>query len=60
MLINLENIFHKLIFSKSSEKYFKKLKRKDRKEVENLIKITKEILTNPYDSKILQGKNLMV
>lgn len=56
MLINLKNTFYKLIFSKNSEKYLKKLKKKNKDEFDDLLKIIPLIINNPYDSKLLQGK----
>ena len=56
MLINLRNTSYKLSFSNSSEKYLKKLRKRNKEDFDNLLNSIKSILNDPYDSKLLHGK----
>ena len=56
MLINLKNTSHKLIFSNRSEKYLKKLKKRNKDDFDILLNIIGLIVNNLYESKLLHGK----
>jgi len=56
MLINLKNTSYRLIFSNSSERYLKKLRKRNKDDFDSLIKNIQLIINNPYDSKLLHGK----
>jgi len=55
-LINLKNTSYKLILSNNSEKYLKKLKKRNIDDFHNLLKNISLTVFNPYNSKVLHGK----
>lgn len=56
MLIILKNTSYKLIFSNSSDKYLKKLKKRNKDDFDSILKNIILIVANPYNSKLLHGK----
>ena len=55
-MINLKNTSYKLILSNNSEKYLKKLKKRNIDDFHNLLKNISLTVFNPYNSKVLHGK----
>ncbi|MCL2116342.1 MAG: type II toxin-antitoxin system mRNA interferase toxin, RelE/StbE family [Methanobrevibacter sp.] len=52
----MKNTSYKLILSNNSEKYLKKLKKRNIDDFHNLLKNISLTVFNPYNSKVLHGK----